>query len=829
MLCFAIAAALAGLQDPAPVGEVLLVRGADGWELVCDASDGVGVGGAPAVVPLLTRSEVVARAVAGPDGFEFATVEGTGESARLAVDCLVHAVDQQVLQVTGEPVLVGPPRAPHHAMDRCGASLERFVRQDGLGGWGDFVHVVFDGVDTSGCELVVVLGRGDLDPIEHGGARSRRAQILPVESDVFRFVTSPSNAPGCIDQIFAARVERGLAWEPLAVAEPLRLASTATLDVVGEPTFELGGRALVVHRFANTLALEPGTTATLRVRFVRAPDDGSRFDAPLVRKTPDVAWLVDAPGDFGVHFEGPDEQLDIRPTMGPGAAMGDIDLDGWCDLYVVQGAGREGSEMPTSRVYANVATDTGRAFDDRTDTWGGASRGAGMGALLFDANGDGDLDLYVANQGADVLFENRRVGHDGSGPLLVDVSNSAGVGGNLWSAAVCAGDIDHDGDLDLYVTSYLDYDESKMPPLEELLYRREDPVAMLPFAFPGQRNTLLVNESDATGLKFVDRTAEAGVLDEAGRSMQAVMFDFDRDGALDIHVANDVSPNVLFKGRGDGTFQDISFQTGLDDPRGSMGTALGDVDLDGDEDLFVSNWELEANALWIANIVTHASQRHRVATFRDTIVKSGLGPYGVGVTGWGTSFFDLENDGDLDLYVANGYTSPDYESTGICVAQPDHLFVNDGAGRFTAAFERIAPLAPLGGRHLPSRAVVECDFDRDGDMDLFVTSNNSAHRLLVNTAPRAAGSHWLGVQLSEPGPNPFAIGARVEVRTDRRTFVRTLLAGTSYLAGNPPELLFGLGPCERVEEVVVHLPGGRGTRVFGAQPLDSWVKLELTE
>jgi hypothetical protein len=605
------------------------------------------------------------------------------------------------------------------------------------------------------------------------------------------------------------------------------------VELPGTSPLALNGARLVVHRLSEPLPQHPGRTWTLVVHFQRASSrnaDNRAHVRSAIDPRPE-AWLVDhAPGTpFGVHFEGPDEQLDIRPTMGPGAAMGDIDLDGWCDLFVVQGAGRGGSEMPTSRVFANVPTDTGRTFEDRTDTWGGASRGAGMGALLFDANGDGDLDLYVANQGPDVLFENTRVGNTGDRPLLVDVSASAGVGGNLWSAAVCAGDIDHDGDLDLYVTSYLDYDESKMPPLEELLYRREDPVAMLPFAFPGQRNTLLVNESDANGLKFVDRTAEAGVLDEAGRSMQAVMFDFDRDGALDIHVANDVSPNVLFKGRGDGTFQDISFQTGLDDPRGSMGTALGDVDLDGDEDLFVSNWELEANALWIANIVTHASQRHRVATFRDTIVKSGLGPYGVGVTGWGTSFFDLENDGDLDLYVANGYTSPDYESTGICVAQPDHLFTNDGTGKFTAAFERIAPYAPLGGRHLPSRAVVECDFDRDGDMDLFVTSNNSAHRLLENRAPRAAGSHWFGVRLSEPGANPFVIGARVEVRTDRRTFVRTLLAGTSYLAGNPPELLFGLGPCERVESVVVHLPGGRGVREFAAQPLDTWVTLELTE
>ncbi|MEZ5980055.1 MAG: CRTAC1 family protein [Planctomycetota bacterium] len=476
----------------------------------------------------------------------------------------------------------------------------------------------------------------------------------------------------------------------------------------------------------------------------------------------------------------------------------------------------------------NVASARGggREYVDATERFGGADTGAGMGALFFDADGDRDLDLYVANYGADVLYEERLGATKDGETLLHDVSAAAGVGGDLWSAGICAGDADNDGDLDLYVTSYLEYDEENMPPMEDLPYRREDPVAMLPYAFRGQRNTYLRNESTAEGLRFVDATEEAGVADETGLSMQAVFIDFDRDGDLDLYVANDVSPNVLYRGNGDGTFRDVSFQTGMDDPRGGMGVALGDVDLDGDEDLFLTNWQLESNALYTANLVARRSQKHRVATFRDSVVESGLAPYGVGVTSWGAVFGDLDCDGDLDLYVANGYTSPDYESTGICVAQPDHLFLGDGTGRFEASFASIPAARDVGPPDLSSRCVLACDYDRDGDEDLFVTANNGPYRLLRNDAERKG--RFLGVRLACAAPNTHGIGARVEVRTERRTFTRTLLAGTSYLGGNPPELHFGLGACEKVLGVTVHLPSGGATLEFGEQPLDAWVTLDTT-
>ena len=535
-----------------------------------------------------------------------------------------------------------------------------------------------------------------------------------------------------------------------------------------------------------------------------------------------------SPPAWPVHLEGPREQLDIRPTMGPGVAVGDVDGDGGLELYVVQGGGAsQGAGKGTEFALGNeLFTDLAAEVGPRVAQFTGAEdEGAGMGALFFDAAGDGDLDLYVANYGPDSLYENAAK-EERWLERFDDVSESAGVRGPdraaLWSAGVCAGDPDRDGDLDLYVTSYLEYDESQMPSMEDLPYAREDPVAMLPFAFPGQRNTYLENRSDAQGLKFVDRTTELGVLDIQGRGMQSVFWDYDQDGRDDLYIANDVSMNVLYKARATEAgfgFRDVSFQTGLDDPRGGMGLALGDVDGDLDEDVFLTNWQLETNALYLNNLLSHDSQRHRVASFRDSTVEAGFGPYGVGVTSWGCELFDLELDGDLDLFVANGYTSPDYESTGICVGQPNHLYLGDGEGRFAPAFEK---LGAFGSEKLPSRAALTADLDRDGDLDLVVTANNSALRILRNEVEREG--RWLGLRLRGQGANTHAVGARVIVRAGELEHLRVLRAGTSYLAGNAPELHFGLGDVERIDEVEVQWPSGRVTR-HADLSLDAWQTL----
>jgi enediyne biosynthesis protein E4 len=778
------------------------------------ARDGDGFGEAARVsrerpwdvpIPLLSRSEIVQRATAGAGGLAL-LIEGLDDPAAVSVVAVAHASGEQVLIAAGEPILVGPPLLPVSARAGERDVLAELARQDGVGPGAGPLRVELP-ADRGGRDVVLlgsalapgaVLSLTGAEPLA-APLDARTALVLRPSGTVLDLAPADDLF---LDQLFLARVQGTAELErvPLTVRGVERRAGGLELRLELPPE--------APHAW----------TLLVRLDLARA-----RTAAPIPASAPaPEGFLVDRAARAGVamsHLEGPDEQLDLRPTMGPGAAFGDVDGDGYQDLYLVQGSGRPESQRPRNRLFRN---ERGARFTDVTATVGGGHGGAGMGALFFDGDGDADLDLYVANHGADVLFENRRAGGE---PRLADVSTSAGVGGDLWSAGVAASDYDRDGDLDLYVTSYLCYDPALMPPVEDLPYRREDPLEMLPYAFPGQRNTFLRNDGAADGMRFTDVTAELGLLDEAGRGMQCVFWDFDRDGDDDLYVANDVSYNVLWRNEGGGTFKDVSFPTGMDDPRGSMGVTIGDVDLDGDEDLFLTNWQLEANALYVNNLLSHTSAKHHVATFRDAIVAAGLGPAGIGVTSWGAELFDAENDGDLDLFYANGYTSPDYESTGICVGQPDHFFENDGTGRFVDASAKAgAALA----RPLPSRAVVGCDFDQDGDVDLCVTSNNGPVQLLCNELPAAAKGRWLLVRLRGRGGNTHAIGAEVSLRCGGRLLRRSLRAGTSYLGGNPPELSFGLGSAQAVDELVVRWPSGR-TSSHAVPALDRVVTLSEPE
>lgn len=510
-------------------------------------------------------------------------------------------------------------------------------------------------------------------------------------------------------------------------------------------------------------------------------------------------------GIEATHFEGPEEQRDIRPTMGPGAAWGDVDGDGLQDLYLVQGGGRAGCEKPRNRLLRNLGNGGFAPMPSAADT------GAGMGALFFDLEGDGDLDLYVANYGSDALYRN-----DGKGNFE-DVSAEHQLASSEWSAGVSAADYDGDGDLDLYVTAYLVYDPELMPDVPNLPgYSREDPIEMLPFAFPGARNSFLENQDG----KLVDRTEDLGLADEQGRGMQPVFWDFDLDGDQDLYIANDVSMNVLLRNEGDGSFEDISFQTGMDDPRGGMGVTTGDVDLDGDLDLFLSNWQLEANALYRNNQIVGNRRKQHQGSFQDVTVHARLGRHGVGFTSWGGVFFDADNDLDLDLFVPNGYTSPDYESTDICVGQPNQFFLNDGRGRFEdaslqAGDDTLAPLA--------SRAAALCDYDRDGRLDLFVTNNNGPYQLLHNEIENSG--HWLGIELGGRGANSAAVGAMAMLEVGGLTLLREVQAGGGYLAGHAMELHFGLGEFTEIESLKIRWPSGAVSE-HEVEGVDRWITIE---
>jgi len=846
------------------------------------------------ILPLLSRSERVPRPATTDVGVEVALVAGT-ELVKLdgAVRgrWVKHTPDERVLITEAGPRLFGPARLP--VRTEPPRALASLARQDG----------VLTDTRELRCELpsdlgtansadgapMFVVGHGewgtgvgaeskalDLDGVPHRLGLGPNDVVAVPAAAHHRIAGNALDADIGLDHA-AVRFERSVDLEALDTLAPTTVRPASLETVRLERRFGLGvdhpvptframgaddespnaakqrdaaaqrgefprGAALVVCFAAPTLA--EGETATLLLDFdVRQGFFAAEVTEPL--RVADSDWLKDVThqglvaGERGLlaHFEGPDGQLDIRPTMGPGAAIGDFDGDGWPDLYLVQGGGREGSEPDQNRLLRNLGASRkagGPWFEDVTQHAGVGDTGRGMGALFVDLDGDGRLDLYVANYGQDRLYLNR-----GNGTFADATSSLPEL--DLWSAAVAAADTDGDGDLDLYVTSYLDYDTAAMPPALELdRYQREDPLEMLPFAFPGQRNVFLRNESHVDTslsvtpqnngaltprpLRFSDVTEELGLANVEGRSMQAVFWDFDRDGDQDLYVANDVSYNVLYRNEGDGTFQDVSFATGLDDPRGGMGLAASDLDGDGDEDLVLTNWQLDTNALYVNSLVSRHEARTRRASFQDSTVRAGLAQAGVGLTSWGVGAFDLELDGDLDLFVANGYTSPDYSGTGICVGQPNHLYVNEGGARFRFA-QDIAPRAL--GVSLASRAVCLADFDRDGDIDVVITANNGPVQILENVAPRAG--EWLGLELRQPGPNPFAIGAEVTVHTrgpqGAREHRRALRAGEGYLGGNPPELHFGLGQVESTVSVTVRWPDGDES-VHGDVQVNRWSRIE---
>ncbi len=798
----------------------LHVREADGYEWAADLAEGETL----VILPTVTSSDRVPRAVLGPRGFTLrvATPDGAQVDLRtLSVRAVEHGADVELLRADGELVEVRGARLPAFARLPHSNELGTLARFDGHGVEGGGLQVA---AGPAGTRLVLLAGESALrapwlvDAREgegpwselRGGVGPRDVLLLPGET-----AWELRSRGTAIDRLYHAQVapleDAGEALAPrrvrtLAVERRGRAARRGSGLL--RPVHEAGDQLASFDRAApHTLAprqllelefpapaVSEGSAMTLLVRVDIAlearPEEASARADDLQRP-----WFLEASQSAvpsGVHFEGPHEQRDIRPTMGPGAAWGDVNGDGLPDLYVVQGGGREGSEPPTNRLLINQ--DDGSFV--AAPAAGVEDAGAGMGALFFDLEGDGDLDLYVANYGPDKLFRN-----DG-GVQFTDVSAQHQLAGDGWSAGVAAADHDGDGDLDLYVTTYLVYDTALMPPVEELPgYQREDPVEMLPFAFPGGKNHFLEND----GGTLRERADDLGLGDEQGRGMQPIWWDFDLDGDLDLYVANDVSYNVLYRNEGDGTFKDISFLVGLDDPRGGMGVTTGDVDLDGDLDLFLTNWELEANALYRNNLITGGLRKSHTGTFQDVTVRARLGN-SVGATSWGCVFFDADNDGDLDLFVPNGYTSPDYESTGICVGQPNQFYLNDGEGRFEDASAAAGPAvtAPLA-----SRAAAIADYDGDGGLDVFVTNNNGPYQLLRNVIP--GRGNWLGLRLIGSDGNTQAVGARVTLGVDGLVQTRVVEAGSGYLAGHTGGVHFGLGEAEAFESLEVRWPSGRVT------------------
>jgi len=505
--------------------------------------------------------------------------------------------------------------------------------------------------------------------------------------------------------------------------------------------------------------------------------------------------------DF-VHDRGQTPFKHLPETMGAGVAWFDYDGDGWLDLYVVQSGPfpPDGSAGAANRLYRNRGD--GR-FEDVSEGSGAQDRGYGQGVTAADVNGDGHIDLYLCNFGPDSLLLNR-----GDGTFR-DATTEAGLGLDGWSSSAALGDADGDGDLDLYVTRYLEYD----PPegffcIDALSGQRE---YCDPSMFRGAADRYYVNQGDGT---FRDATDAAGFAEANGKGMGVVFTDFDGDGRPDVYVTNDVTINLMFRNRGDGTFEDLSLLSGAGLNRqgkaeAGMGVSVGDVDGDLDPDVIVSNFDVETDTLLI---------NHGDWIFEDASAESGFGTPSFNLLGFGVVAADLDLDGDIDVYVTNGHIFENPSRSSVIYAQPDLLMLGDGSGRFSEQ-----KCGPVFEQRLVGRGLAAGDYDNDGDLDLAIVNSGGPLQLLRN---EGLDRPWIGFVLDGGLPNAEAIGAMATLIDGTRRQVRWVMAGDSYQSTSDKRLLFGLGRTsgEPTSAVVLEVawPWGEVTRHPGIRPGGYW-------
>ena len=488
------------------------------------------------------------------------------------------------------------------------------------------------------------------------------------------------------------------------------------------------------------------------------------------------------------HRSGAPEKPLILDTPSGGVALVDVDNDGWLDVYLVNGSTRgalQGREpAPRAALFRN---DRNLKFTDITARAGVANERWGFGVAAGDVDNDGWMDLYVTNYGGNRLYRNNRDG------TFTDVAERLGVGAGGWSTGASFGDYDADGRLDLFVAGYVDIDPERPPaPPTPCLYRGER-VMCGPRGLPGAPDRLFRNE----GGRFVDVTARAGVRDVAGYyGFGGTWVDVDDDGDLDLLVVNDSTPNYLYRNTGKGTFEEVGFSSGFalneeGREQAGMGLALGDYDNDGRVDAYITNFSDDSNTL---------RRNLGDGMFEDVTGRLRLRTPTLPFLGWGTGFLDYDNDGWLDLFVANGHVYPQVDrfDWGMTWAQRPLLFRNREGVRFDEV-----PAAPGSGLAVvrSARGAAFGDLDHDGRIDVVVNNQDHGPTLLRNVAP---GGHWLLVALAA---NPV-IGAVVTLEAGGRRLRRDVVSGDSYCSQSDVRAHFGLGEATRVDRLVVRWPDG---------------------
>ena len=508
--------------------------------------------------------------------------------------------------------------------------------------------------------------------------------------------------------------------------------------------------------------------------------------------TPHFTDATRAAGIDFVHVNGAGGDKYVIETIGPGGAFLDYDDDGDLDIYLVNGAAVPGTPLaspPRNALYRNEGDGI---FVNATAATGTGDASYGMGVAAADYDNDGDLDFYLTNFGPNALYRNEGGDRD---HRFTQVAAWAGVDDGAWGASCAFADVDNDGAVDLYVANYHDFSYANHKTCAEGGSGLD--LYCGPQAFNGVGDTLYRNRGDGT---FADITAQTGLAQTAGKELGVVFGDIDLDGDQDLYLASDKTLNFLFVNDGQGHFTETGLLAGAaynedGEVEAGMGVDMGDYDNDGQPDLFVTNFQWETNTLY---------RNLGGGEFVDDTFVSGLGKSSIPYLSWGTRFFDVDNDGDRDLFIANGHLESDvehYENTTF--AQRNQLFLNQGAGRFE---EFPAPPHSALAAAQVSRGAAFGDYDDDGDLDILVANCAAAPTLLRNDSQ--ATGHWLRLRLQGTQSNRAAIGARVAVISGARRQSDQVRSGASYLSQSDLRLSFGLGRRAQVDRIEIDWPSG---------------------
>ena len=501
--------------------------------------------------------------------------------------------------------------------------------------------------------------------------------------------------------------------------------------------------------------------------------------------------FTDVTSEIGLdfkHTDGRSGRFYFLEELGSGAAFFDYDNDNDLDIYFVNGSdlpGYNSAKKPINQLYQN---DGRGKFTDVTLQAGVGDLGYGVGCCVGDYNNDDYLDLYVTNYGNNVLYKNRGDG------TFVDVTDQANVGDSRWGSSCAFADYDNDGDLDLYVTNYVQFDFEK----HKTCRFNDVETYCQPQDFQGQSDLLYQNNGNGT---FTNVTREAGVYNSRGRGLGVVWGDYDNDRDPDLYIANDTNDNYLYQNNGHGKFTNVAFYAGValgeNGEMGSgMGTDFGDFNNDGFLDLIVTNFQDEVAILY---------KNEGNGFFSDITYISGIGEKTLSTLGWGTAFFDYDNDGDKDLFIANGHVCDNInqiypEKT---YPQTNQLFENLGNEVYR---EMTAFAGDSLRRKAPSRGAAFGDYDNDGDIDILVTNSNSKAQLLRNDGGNR--KNWIKIQIVGETGDQSGIGTRVEVTCKSLVQIAEVKSGSSYLCQNDLTLHFGLDDHKVVDKVTATFLNG---------------------